>query len=111
MDELHELDAFVTWQGGFDYYFAHQDDKAVWQRTTALLEEKGIGAAARLMKDAEAVHRAYLAELTSDSDDKLYLSAIRALDVQWRQYVPALHKILASWRIERGLEEFNQLPR
>jgi len=27
MQVLHDLDAFATWQGGFDYYFAHVEDE------------------------------------------------------------------------------------
>jgi hypothetical protein len=30
MQVLQDLDAFVTWQGRFDYYFAHVEDEATW---------------------------------------------------------------------------------
>jgi hypothetical protein len=42
MDVLHELDAFVTWQGGFDYYFAHQEELAVWDQAQSDLRKIGL---------------------------------------------------------------------
>jgi hypothetical protein len=76
MDVLHELDALVTWQGGFDYYFAHQEEPAVWDQAQSDLRKIGLSDAAELFgvardlflgtdhftEDQPAVNR-YLAEM------------------------------------------------
>jgi hypothetical protein len=108
MDVLHELDAFVTWQGGFDYYFAHQEEPAVWDQAQSDLRKIGLSGAAELFGVAQDLF------LRTDhfTEDQpavgRYLAEMRELNTRWRDYVPALHQALAHWRSERGLEEFGQ---
>jgi hypothetical protein len=107
MQVLHELDAFVTWQGGFDYYFAHVDDEKIWISALEILKRNGFDAAASLFEQARFLFKKNMAALaSSDEDDPAYLTEVGQLDVQWRAFVPALHQPLAKWRKPRGLEEF-----
>jgi hypothetical protein len=108
MDVLHELDAFATWQGGFGYYFAHQEEPAVWDQAQGYLRRIGLSDAAELFGVARDLF------LKCDHIDaeqaavERYMAEMHELDVRWRHYVPALHRALAHWRTERGLEEFGQ---
>ena len=108
MDVLHELDAFVTWQGGFDYYFAHQEEPAVWTEAQSDLRKIGLPDAAELF----GVARDLFSKTDHMAEDQAvverYLAEMHKLDAHWRDYVPALHQALAHWRSERGLEEFGQ---
>jgi hypothetical protein len=108
MDVLHELDAFVTWQGGFDYYFAHQEEPAVWDQAQSDLRKIGLSGAAELF----GVARDLFLRTDHFTEDQpavgRYLAEMRELNTRWRDYVPALHQALAHWRSERGLEEFGQ---
>jgi hypothetical protein len=108
MDVLHELDAMVTWQGGFDYYFAHQEESAIWDQVQRDLRKIGLSDAAELFGVARDLFLK-TDQLTEDqAATGRYLSAMRELDTRWREHVPALHQALARWRSERGLEEFGQ---
>jgi hypothetical protein len=108
MDVLHELDAFVTWQGGFDYYFAHQEEPAVWDRAQSGLRKIGLSDASDLF----GVARDLFLETDHMAEEQAtvtrYLSEMRDLNTRWRDCVPALHQALAHWRSERGLDEFGQ---
>ncbi|MEZ5742747.1 MAG: hypothetical protein R3D89_03170 [Sphingomonadaceae bacterium] len=109
MQVLHNLDAFATWQGGFDYYFAHEEDEAEWDAARDSLTGIGMGEAARLFDEARTLfenHQQALCAANWSLDEEPYLTAMRALDIRWRPFVPALHTALADWRSERGLEEF-----
>jgi hypothetical protein len=50
MEVLHELDTFATWQGGFDYYFAHVDDQGTWVCACEALKRNGFDEAASLFE-------------------------------------------------------------
>ena len=108
MDVLHELDALVTWQGGFDYYFAHQEEPAVWDQAQSELRKIGLSDAAELV----GVARDLFLKTDHMADEQAavnrYLAKMRELDTRWRDYVPALHQASTHWRSERGLEEFGQ---
>jgi hypothetical protein len=106
MQVLHDLDAFVTWQGGFDYYFAHVEDEEISIAAREALKRSGFGAAASLFEQARFLFEKMAAVASPDEDETGYLAKIRQLDVQWRAFVPALHQLLAEWRKPRGLEEF-----
>ncbi len=106
MDVLHELDAFATWQGGFDYYFAHQEEPAVWDQAQSGLRNIGLSGAAQLFGAARDLFLKTDHMAEDQAAVERYLSRMRELDTRWRDYVPALHQALAHWRSERGLEEF-----
>jgi len=107
MQVLHDLDAFATWQGGFDYYFTEVDDEEILVAAHEALKRNGFGAAASLFEQARLLFKNNIAALaSSDHDETDYLAKVRELDVQWRAFVPALHQLLAEWRKPRGLEEF-----
>jgi hypothetical protein len=108
MQALHELDAFATWQGGFDYYFAHVEDEEIWVSAREALKRNGFGTAASLFEQARLLFEKNMAAVAAspDEDETAYLDKVRQLDVQWRTFVPALHQLLAEWRKPRGLEEF-----
>ena len=106
MQVLHDLDAFATWQGGFDYYFAHVEDEEIWVAAREALKRNGFGAAASLFEQARFLFKNMAAVASPDEDETAYLAKVRQLDVQWRAFVPALHQLLAEWRKPRGLEEF-----
>jgi hypothetical protein len=108
MDVLHELDAFVTWQGGFDYYFAHQEELAVWDQAQSDLRKIGLFDAADLFGVARDLFLKTDHTAEEQATVRRYLSEMRELNTRWRDYVPALHQALAHWRSERGLEEFGQ---
>ncbi len=108
MDVLHELDAFATWQGGFDYYFAHQEEPAVWDQAQSDLRRIGLSGAAAVFGLARDLFLRTDHMTEDQAAVNRYLSAMRELDTRWREYVPALHRALAPWRSERGLEEFGQ---
>ncbi|MBR1209737.1 hypothetical protein [Bradyrhizobium sp. JYMT SZCCT0180] len=105
MNVLHELDALVTWQGGFDYYFAHQEEPDVWDQAQRNLRMIGLSDAAELFGIARDL---FLKDAMADETEvaSRYLSEMRKLNALWRDYVPALHRALANWRSARGLEEF-----
>ena len=105
MDALHEIDALVTWQGGFDYYFAHQEEPDVWDQAQRNLRTIGLSDAAELFAVARDL---FLRDGMADETEVMsrYLSEMRKLNDRWRDYVPALHQALAHWRSERGLQEF-----
>jgi hypothetical protein len=105
MQALHELDAFATWQGGFDYYFAHVEDEAVWASACEGLIQNSMAEAATLFSEARMLFKTLGSE-PANTDEAVYFAKMRKLDERWRDYVPALHKILAEWRKPRGLEEF-----
>jgi hypothetical protein len=105
MQVLHDLDAFATWQGGFDYYFAHVEDEETWMAAREALKRNGFGAAALLLEQAGFLFR-NMAVASPDEDETAYLAKVRQLDIQWRAFVPALHQLLTGWRKPRGLEEF-----
>ena len=109
MDVLHELDAFVTWQGGFDYYFAHQEEPAVWDQAQSDLRKIGLSGAAELFGVARDLFLSTDHFTEEQAVVNRYLSDMRELNTRWRDYVPALHQALAHWRSERGLEEFGQV--
>lgn len=100
---LHTLDAFATWQGGFDYYFAHVASSE-WGVASDALKAQGLNAAAQLFDQARAAFEHVVK--TDFADEANYLAQMRELDKRWREHVPALHAILAEWRKENGLEEF-----
>ena len=108
MQVLHDLDAFATWQGGFDYYFAHVEDEEISIAACEALKRNGFGAAASLFEQAHFLFKKNVAAVaaSTDEDETAYLAKVRQLDVQWRAFVPALHQLLAEWRKPRGLEEF-----
>jgi hypothetical protein len=108
MDALHELDAMATWQGGFDYYFAHQEEPEVWDRVQSELRWIGLADAAELFGTARDLFAR--TDHASDEQEAMsrYLAEMHELDARWRDCVPALHRKLTSWRSERGLEEFDQ---
>lgn len=111
MDEmqlLHDLDAFATWQGGFDYYFAHVEDKDIRASARDALNRKNLAEAATLFDEARILFETESSDGLEpfDTDESVYLTKMRKLDERWRDYVPELHKILAEWRKPRGLEEF-----
>ena len=108
MDVLHELDASVTWQGGFDYYFAHQEDPAVWDQVQSDLRKIGLSDAAELFGVARDLFLKTDHMAEEQATVERYLSEMRELDARWRDYVPGLHQALTHWRSERGLEEFGQ---
>ena len=94
MDVLHELDAFVTWQGGFDYYFAHQEEPAVWNRTESDLRKIGLSDAAELFGVARDLFLKTDHMTDEQATVERYFSEMRELDARWRDYVPALHRAL-----------------
>jgi hypothetical protein len=108
MEVLHELDAFVTWQGGFDYYFAHQEELAVWDQAESDLRKIGLSDAAELFGVARDLFLKADHMTEDQTTVERYLAEMRGLDARWRHYVPALHQALAQWRSARGLEEFSQ---
>jgi hypothetical protein len=108
MEVLHELDAMATWQGGFDYYFAHQDEPAVWDQAQSDLRKIGLADAAELFGAARDLFSRTDHMTEDQAAMQRYLSDMRELDAGWRNHVPALHQALAHWRSERGLEEFGQ---
>lgn len=105
MQSLHTLDAFVTWQGGFDYYFSTEDDTSEWGRALAELRNLNLSDAVDAFTSARELFKAH-ASAPLDEDEMPYLNAMRVLDKRWRQSVPAVHAALSKWRAERGLEEF-----
>jgi hypothetical protein len=106
MQLLHGLDAFVTWQGGFDYYFVHVEDEEISIAAREALKRNGFGAAASLFEQAHFLFKNVAAIASPDEDETAYIAKVRQLDSQWREFVPALHQLLDEWRKPRGLEEF-----
>lgn len=105
MQSLHNLDAYVTWQGGFDYYFSTEDDELEWNCALAELRNLGLSDAVDAFASARSLFTDY-ASAHPHQDEIAYLKAMRCLDARWRQSVPAVHAALAQWRAARGLEEF-----
>jgi hypothetical protein len=117
MRELHTLDAFATFQGGFDSYFSSVDyeygeleegQEAKWEMAQANLADHGLYNAAHLLARAHILFAAHLDELNLNpyDDETAYLEAMRALDAEWRTHVPAIHVLLAPWRDANGLSDF-----
>ena len=108
MEVLHELDALATWQGGFDYYFAHQEESEIWDQAQSDLRKIGLSDAAELFGVARDLFLGTDHFSEEQAAVKRYISEMRELNTRWRDYVPALHQALANWRSERGLAEFGQ---
>lgn len=105
MKALHTLDAYATWQGGFDYYFVHEDDDSEWESVVMLLKELNLSDAADTFEAARDLFVNHC-DAPLDEDEAPYLNSMREFDKRWRHHVPAIHKALSGWRAERGLEEF-----
>jgi hypothetical protein len=111
MQALHNLDAGVTWQGGFDWYLAHQDEGDEWQVARDALVACGMHDAAELLSRAAKLHDDHIeAQEASDwtLDERNYIERMRELDQEWEQFVRPLHIALADWRAPRGLSEFTR---
>lgn len=117
MRELHTLDAFATFQGGFDYYFSHVDyeygeleegQEPKWEAAQTILADHRLYDAAHLLARAHTLFVSHLDELNNDedADETAYLKAMRALDAEWKTQVPAIHRLLAPWRDANGLSDF-----
>lgn len=76
MQALHDLDAFVTWQGGFDYYFAHVEDEEISIAAREALKRNGFGAAASLFERARFLFKNMAAVASPDGDETGYLAKV-----------------------------------
>jgi hypothetical protein len=85
---VYALDSYV-FDGGFDGYFANNDDPDDWADATAGLEAMGHPEAARIVEEAVPVYQAgVVAMLATDEPDpaatKAHLDAMHAFDQRWR---------------------------
>ena len=76
MQILHDLDAFVTWQGGFDYYFAHVENEEVWIAAWQALKRNGFVNAASLFEQARFLFKNMGAVASPDEDETAYLAKV-----------------------------------
>lgn len=107
MQQLHDLDAYATWQGGFEYYFDHVDGDD-WPMALLGLESHGLNVAAKAFREAQRMFLSQPDEGYDGAAADEFSAAMEDQNRRWRTEVPMLHDILKNWRAARGLEEFGR---